>query len=355
MELIRGLHNLHERHRGCVLSIGNFDGFHRGHQALIAQLREHAERLNVPAVVQIFEPTPRDFFSKSQAPVLSSAGAARIEGPGRVATFRDKLRQLKSAGVERVLCVRFNKRFAAIPAQDFVERVLVKQLGVKALVVGDDFRFGAGRGGDLELLQRLGAQHGFVAESLSAVQVEGERVSSTAVRAALALADLEHTARLLGRPYALSGRVRRGLQLGRKLGMPTANIALTRKPALKYGVYVVQAECKGCPSPNLSPLAQGEGGTSGLRPPASRTGRRWMGVANIGVRPTLEHSACLLEVHLFGGVGEPPPDIYGQVLQVRFLKFLRPERRFDSLDALAQQMQQDGAQARAWLKQFAVM
>ena len=316
MELIRGLHNLRERHRGCVLSIGNFDGFHRGHQALIAQLREHAVRLKVPVVVQIFEPTPREYFAPDDA-------------PGRVATFRDKLRQLESAGVERVLCVRFNKRFAAIPAQDFVERVLVKQLGVKALVVGDDFRFGAGRGGDLELLQRLGAQHGFVAESLSAVQVEGERVSSTAVRAALALADLEHTARLLGRPYALSGRVRHGLQLGRKLGMPTANIALTRKPALKFGVYVVQAE------------QMLNGG-----------GRRWMGVANIGVRPTLEHSACLLEVHLFGGAGEPPPNIYGQVLQVRFLKFLRPERRFDSLDALAQQMQQDGAQARAWLKQF---
>lgn len=314
MELIRGLHNLRERHYGCVLSIGNFDGFHRGHQALIASLREHAVRLKVPAVAQIFEPPPREYFSPKDA-------------PGRVATLRDKLRQLESAGVGRVLCVRFNRKFAAIAAQDFVERILVKQLGVKAIVVGDDFRFGAGRGGDLALLQRLGTQHGFVAEAVSAVQVNGERASSTAVRAALAAADLEHAARLLGRPYALSGRVRRGLQLGRKLNMPTANIALKHKPALRFGVYVVQAE----------QLLNG-------------VGRRWMGVANIGVRPTLEQSPCLLEAHLFGEVGE----IYGQVLQVRFLKFLRPELRFESLEALAQQMQQDGEQARAWLKQFAM-
>jgi riboflavin kinase/FMN adenylyltransferase len=308
IELIRGLHNLRERHRGCVLSIGNFDGFHRGHQALVARLREHAARLKVPAAVLIFEPTPRELFAPKDA-------------PGRVATFRDKLSQLESAGVARVLCVRFGQRFAAIAAQDFVERVLVKQLGVKAVLVGDDFRFGAGRSGDLALLQRLGARHGFVAESVSAVQVDGERASSTSVRAALAVPDLERTARLLGRPYALSGRVRRGLQLGRKLNMPTANIVLKRKPALKFGVYVVQAEANA---------------------------RRWMGVANIGVRPTLAQSRCLLEAHLFGAAG----DLYGQVLQVRFLKFLRPELRFDSLEALAQQMQQDGEQARAWLKQF---
>lgn len=315
MELIRGLHNLRGRHRGCVLSIGNFDGFHRGHQALIARLREHAVRWNVPPAVLIFEPTPREYFSPKDA-------------PGRAATFRDKLSQLESAGIGRVLCARFSKRFAAITAQDFVERILVKQLGVKAVVVGDDFRFGAGRGGDLALLRRLGAQHGFVAEAVNAVQVDGERASSTAVRTALGAPDLERTARLLGRPYALSGRVRRGLQLGRKLNMPTANIALKRKPALKFGVYVVQAE----------QLLNG-------------VGRRWMGVANIGVRPTLEQSPCLLEAHLFGEAG----DLYGQVLQVRFLKFLRPELRFDSLEALAQQMQQDGAQARAWLKQFSSM
>lgn len=309
MEFIRGLHNLRDRHHGCVLSIGNFDGFHRGHQALIARLGEHAVRLGVPAAVQIFEPTPREVFSPQAA-------------PGRVATLRDKLQQLEAAGVARVLCVRFNRRFAGMAAQDYVERVLVRQLGVKAVVVGGDFRFGAGRGGDLALLQRLGAQHGFVAEAVAAVQVDGERASSTAVRAALAVPDLERAARLLGRPYALSGRVRRGLQLGRKLNMPTANVALRRKPALRFGVYVVQAEANG---------------------------RRWMGVANIGVRPTLEQSACLLEAHLFGEVG----DLYGQVVQVRFLKFLREELRFESLETLAQQMQQDGAQARAWLKQFA--
>ena len=332
MELIRGLHNLRERHQGCVLSIGNFDGYHRGHQALVARLKEHAVRLKVPAMVQIFEPTPREFFSPDQA-------------PGRIATFRDKLHSLDQVGVDRVLCVRFNRQFAAIPAQKFIEQVLVQKLGVKALVVGRDFRFGAGRGGDWAMLQRAGAQHGFSADAVATVEVEGERVSSTAVREALAIPDLARVTRLLGRPYALSGRVRQGLKLGRTLDMPTANIALKRNPALKLGVYVMQAEIS--PSPGLSPQKQGEGGRSGLRPP--KFGKmRWMGVANVGVRPTVGLSPCLLEAHLFGEVG----DLYGQVLSVRFLKFLRAEERFESMDALKQQMQRDGEQARAWLKQF---
>jgi riboflavin kinase / FMN adenylyltransferase len=309
MELIRGLHNLRERHRGCVLSIGNFDGFHRGHQALVARLREHAGRLGLPAVVQVFEPTPREFFGAGQA-------------PGRIATFRDKLVQLAGAGVARVLCVRFDRRLAEVSAGDYVEQVLVDRLGVKAVVVGDDFRFGAGRGGDLGLLQRLGARHGFVAEGLGTVAVAGERVSSTAVRAALAQADLARAGRLLGRPYALCGRVRRGLQLGRSLGMPTINVVLRRQPALRLGVYVVRAQCGA---------------------------RNWDGVANLGVRPTLgaaADGACLLEAHLFGD----PGTLYGQLVEVEFRKFLRPEQRFDSLDALAAQMQKDGAEAKAWLK-----
>jgi riboflavin kinase / FMN adenylyltransferase len=307
MELIRGLHNLRERHRGCVLSIGNFDGFHRGHQALVARLQQHATRTGLAAAVQIFEPTPRELFAKEQA-------------PGRIATFRDKLAQLEAAGVQRVLCVRFGKRFAAIAAERYVDEVLVGKLGVKAVVVGDDFRFGAGRGGDLALLQRLGERHGFVAESVPTVELDGERVSSSAVRAALAQPDLAKVARLLGRPYALSGRVRRGLQLGRKLGMPTVNIGMRRRPALHFGVYVVQARCGG---------------------------QQWDGVANLGVRPTLVRSACLLEAHLFGAT----ETLYGKVVTVEFRKFLRPEQRFESLEALAAQMQADGQQARTWLKE----
>lgn len=305
MELIRGLHNLRERHRGCVLSIGNFDGFHRGHQALIARLKEHAVRAKVPAAVQIFEPTPREFFAPATA-------------PGRVATFRDKLAQLENAGVERVLCVRFCKKFAAIPAQQYVEEVLVGRLGVKAVVVGDDFRFGAGRGGDLALLKQMGERLGFVAEAVDTVEIEGERASSTAVREVLALPDLARAQRLLGRPYALGGRVRRGQQLGRKLGMPTVNVPMRRHPALRMGVYAVRVRAGG---------------------------RDWGGVANLGIRPMLERSGCVLEAHLFG----EPGSLYGSAVNVEFVKFLRDEQRFESLDALAAQMQQDGAQARAVL------
>ena len=307
MELIRGLHNLRERHRGCVLSIGNFDGFHRGHQALIARLRQHAQRTRLPAAVQIFEPTPREFFAKGPR-------------PGRIATLRDRLGQLSAAGVERVLCVRFDARFAAIPAERYVEDVLVAKLGIKAIVVGDDFRFGAGRGGDLALLQRCGAQHGFVAEAVGTVEIDGERASSSALRHALAVPDLAKVERLLGRPYALSGRVRRGLQLGRKLGMPTINVVMRRRPALHYGVYVVRVRAGA---------------------------RQWDGVANLGVRPTLAQSGCVLEAHLFGA----SETLYGTLVDVEFRRFLRSELRFESLDALAAQMQADGAQARAWLKE----
>jgi len=309
MELIRGLHNLRERHRGCVLSIGNFDGFHRGHQALVEQLKRHAGRLKLPVAVQIFEPTPREVFAPAQA-------------PGRVATLRDKLAQLAGSGVDRVLCVRFSKRFASIAAPRYVEEVLVGKLGVKAIVVGEDFRFGAGRGGDLALLKDFGARLGFEVEAVATVETGGERVSSTAVREALAMSDLARAERLLGRPYALGGRVRRGLQLGRKLGMPTVNVPMRRRPALRMGVYAVRVRAGG---------------------------REWSGVANLGVRPSLdkglERSGCVLEAHVFG----EPGTLYGEVVDVQFVKFLRDEQRFESLDALAAQMQQDGAQARALL------
>ena len=213
MELIRGLHNLRERHRGCVLSIGNFDGFHLGHQALVARLQQHAVREKLPMMVQAFEPTPREYFSPKSA-------------PGRIASLRGKLRALEQAGVARVLCVRFGRQFAAWPAERYVEEILVSKLGVKAVLVGDDFRFGAGRGGDIGLLKRMGERHGFVAESMSTVEVDGIRASSSAVRETLAASDLEAAQRLLGRPYRYLGRVRRGLQLGRKLNMATANIPL---------------------------------------------------------------------------------------------------------------------------------
>lgn len=314
MDVIRGFHNLRERHHGCVLAIGNFDGVHRGHQALLARLQEHALSLNLPMAVQVFEPTPREFFS------MQGSDASAGESPGRINTLRDKLFELERCGVQRVLCARFDGRMAKIPAADYVQNVLVKQLGVRAVVVGDDFRFGAGRGGDLALLQKLGATHGFTAGSVSTVEVGGVRASSSAIRSALAKPDLARAAEMLGRTYSLRGRIRAGLRLGRQLGMPTANIALHRRPALRYGVYVVEA---------------------------STGNRHWQGVANIGVRPTLEISRCLLEAHLFGDVG----DLYGEILNVSFRHFLRPELRFESLDALRKQMHCDAQQAQEWFRQ----
>lgn len=298
MELIRGLHNLRERHRGCVLSIGNFDGFHLGHQALVQRLRHHAAQLNLPAVVQIFEPTPREYFSGHNA-------------PGRIASLRGKLHALAQAGVDYVHCLRFGRQLAGWPAERYVEEMLVGKLGVKAVLVGDDFKFGAGRGGDFALLQKLGSQYGFTAEALGTVQAGGLRVSSSAVREALAVPDLEKCERLLGRPYRYLGRVRPGLQLGRTLNMPTANIPLKRKLALRQGVYAVQARVDSAiPQP---------------------------GVASLGVRPTLGGTPCLLEVHLF----KPPGELYGKLMDVRFVEFLRAEEKFDSLDALAAQMKKD--------------
>lgn len=310
MELIRGIHNLRASHRGCVLAIGNFDGVHLGHQALVTRLRQLSAQHQAPVVVQVFEPTPREFFDRATA-------------PGRISTFRDKLAALEQAGVDRVLCARFDRRLAQLPAQDFVRDVLCARLGVRAVVVGGDFRFGAGRGGDLALLERLGREHGFAAEAAATVTVEGERVSSTAIRAALAAADLERAAVLLGRPYAMGGRVRAGLRLGRTLDMPTANVSLHRRPALRLGIYAVEAAV----------------GT-----------RRWQGVANVGVRPTLAQSACLLEAHLFGEAG----DLYGQVMEVVFRKFLRPEQLFESLELLKAQMHADARQAKDWFGTVAV-
>lgn len=306
MKLIRGLHNLRKQHRGCVVSIGNFDGFHRGHQALVARLRAQALRTGQPVAVMVFEPTPREYFAPEQA-------------PGRIATFRDKLCHLENAGVERLVCARFGAALAAMPAERFVEEVLVARLGARAVIVGDDFRFGAKRAGDLALLRALGARHGFVAEGLETIGDCGARVSSTAVRQALAVPDLARVAELLGRPYSLRGRVRAGLRLARQLGMPTLNVAMRRPPALRHGVYVVRVH-------------------AGLRV--------WDGVASIGVRPTLaQPSACLLEAHLFGA----NEDLYGTLVEVEFRKFLRAEERFESLEALAAQMQRDGVAAQAWI------
>lgn len=304
MEIIRGQHNLRDEHRGCVLTIGNFDGVHRGHQALIAQARERAKALGLPLAVLSFEPTPREFFTPEAV-------------AGRVVTFRSRISLLSAQGVDRLILQRFDKKFASYDPLAFIEQLLVGKLGIRALVIGDDFRFGARRSGGVELLREQGVKHGYTVENLETVALDGCRCSSTALREALAEPNVTLAAAILGRPYTLSGRVRRGLQLGRKLGMPTCNINLHRKLALKQGIYAVRAKVGG---------------------------KDWEGVASLGIRPTLGLTRCLLETHIFGEPGE----LYGQTMEVEFCRYLRAELKFDSLDALSEQMQRDGDDARAF-------
>jgi riboflavin kinase/FMN adenylyltransferase len=308
MELIRGLHNLAPRHRGSVVSIGNFDGLHRGHQALIERLHALSAQHGLPSTVLMFEPMPREYFAGDAA-------------PPRIDSLRSKLRGLEALGIDRVLCLRFDARLAAMSGEDFIRRVLLDGLDTRAVIVGDDFRYGYKRSGDLALLQKIGAAEGFTAEGLGTVALAGERFSSTALRSALTAPDLARAAKLLGRRYRMRGRVRHGLKLGRTLDMPTANLTVHHRAALAHGVYAVRAYWPERPE-----------GVDG--------------VASIGVRPTLAESACLLETHLFDFSGL----LYGLELEIEFHQFLRPQVKFDSLDALKMQMQVDGAQARAVLE-----
>jgi riboflavin kinase/FMN adenylyltransferase len=281
----------------CALTIGNFDGVHRGHRALIERVTAKARELSVPSCVLTFEPHPREFFAESRA-------------PARLTRLRDKLELLAAAGVERTHIARFDARFAALDAERFIDEVLKKWLGVRWLLVGRDFRFGARRAGDFSTLQNKG----FDVEAMPDVQSGSSRVSSSAIRAALAAGDFALAQRLLGHPYTLSGRVAHGAKLGRELGFPTANIVL-RHPSPLSGIYVVDA------------------------------GERGPGVASVGKRPTVNPvEVPLLEVHLFGETR----DLYGEHLTVRFLKKLRDERKFDGLPALRDAIARDAAQAREY-------
>lgn len=304
MELIRGTHNLRPRHRGCVATIGNFDGVHLGHRAVLEQLHARADVLGLPAVVITFEPYPQEYFARSQP-------------PARLTRLREKLVALEAAGVQRVLVLAFNARLAAMRASDFVQHLLVDGLGVRFLVVGDDFRFGHGREGDYALLERCGAAAGFEVAHTATHLIDGVRVSSTRIRERLAAGELAEAARLLGRPYAVHGRVAHGQQIGRTIGFPTANVHLRRRATPLGGVYAVVLR-----SPGLPPLA---------------------GVANLGRRPTVGGTREQLEVHCFDFDG----DLYGRRVQVEFRERLRPEQRFPSLDALKLQIARDAEAARA--------
>jgi riboflavin kinase/FMN adenylyltransferase len=309
MELIRGLHNLAPRHRGCVATIGNFDGVHLGHQAVIGQLAERAQALGLSTLVMLFEPQPEEFFRPGKA-------------PPRLTRFREKWLALRRYAVDRVLCVRFNAPFANMEPETFVRRVLVQGLDVRYLVVGDDFRFGKNRRGDFAFLQRAGEQQGFHVVNMHTVTIDGHRVSSTRIRRALASGDLTTAEKLLGRPYRMSGRVAHGNKLGQRLGMPTANIHLHRKLTPISGVYVVEVF-----GLETEPLA---------------------GVANVGTRPTINETRTLLEIHLF----DFNERIYGRYLNVNFLHKLRDEEKFDSLEALKRQMHLDAENARAFFRDY---
>jgi riboflavin kinase/FMN adenylyltransferase len=305
VKVFRGLPNAESR-APCALTIGNFDGVHRGHQSLLARARAAADARGLPLCVMTFEPHPREFFMPEKAPT-------------RIALARDKLESLRRNGVDRVVVEHFNSHFAGQSPQAFVENVLWNGLHARWVLVGDDFRFGAKRAGDFAFLQDAGRRLGFEVEQMGSVSEGGIRISSSAVRQALADGDLEHARRLLGHGYAISGHVVHGRKLGRELGFPTLNLRISHKRPAVNGIFVVQVH-----------------GIADKPLP---------GVASIGVRPTIEDAGrVLLEVHLFG-VNE---NLYGKLVRVEFMKKLREEERFDDLEALTAAIANDSAQARAY-------
>jgi len=306
MQVIRGLHNLRPEHRGCVATIGNFDGVHLGHQAVFRHLKEKAAECGLPATVVTFEPQPMEFFAPEAA-------------PARLTRMREKLQALKEAGIERVVLLEFGARLAAMPAEAFVRQLLIDGLAIRYLLVGDDFRFGQGRSGDIELLRRIGHEQGFGVANMNTFAVGEERVSSTRIREALARGDLALAAENLGRPYRICGRVAHGNARGRTIGFPTANIDLHRKVSPLKGVFAVKVL-----GLDEAPLP---------------------GVANIGNRPTVQgDDRYILEVHLFDFARQ----IYGEHVQVEFCSRIRDERRFDSFDELRKQIEHDAQVARAF-------
>lgn len=289
---------------GSVVAVGAFDGLHRGHQALLSEVRQRAQALGCTPMVVSFEPLPRAYFSKEPVPRLSSV--------------REKLLGFAAAGMEHTLLLRFNRALTAMSAEDFVQRVLIERLNVREVWVGADFRFGHKRAGDVAMLERIGKERGFTARTMPAVLLDGERVSASRVRALLAAGNFGAVTPLLGRPFVVEGKVEYGNRLGRTLGFPTANIHLRDRVTPVHGIFAVR-------------IGLGEGECS------------WPGVASLGTRPTVNEVAePLLEVHLFDFEG----DLYGQRMAVEFVAKLRDEMKFDGLDALTAQMRHDARSAR---------
>jgi riboflavin kinase/FMN adenylyltransferase len=289
-----------------ALTIGNFDGVHLGHQAMLAELKRAAGRLGVPSCVLTFEPHPREFFAPDKAPT-------------RLTSLREKLELLRDCGIDRVHLCRFDYRFAQVTAEDFIERILARGLAARWLLAGDDFRFGARRAGDLVLLKRSGPRLGMEVSALASFMQDGERVSSTAVRKALAAGELSRAERLLGRPYSISGRVVRGDGLGRKLGFPTANVQIKHNRPPLTGIFAVRLR-----------------GAAAVPLP---------GVASLGVRPTVkQQGAPVLEVHVLDYDG----DLYRRHVRVEFLRKFRDEEKYADLGALTRRIALDVENARSY-------
>ncbi len=308
MELIRDLHNIRPEHRPCVATIGAFDGVHRGHQLVIKELVAKARSAGLPATVILFEPLPREYFCPNDA-------------PPRLTNFAERFRLLTQLGVDRVLRIHFVDAIRQMSAQEFIRDVFVDKLGVKHLIVGDDFAFGKGREGNFETLTEMGREYGYRVQDTATLEHDDERVSSTRIREALVDGDFGCVEHLLGRPYSMSGRVVQGQQLGRTIGAPTANIQLRRLRSPLAGVYAVEID--------------------GI------DGQRFRGVANVGTRPTIgDLSKAILEVHVFDFDG----DLYGKHLQVLFRHKLRDEKKFSSLDELKDNIARDFDAGRAYFE-----
>lgn len=312
MEFVRGLYNLRPRQRGCVLTIGAFDGVHRGHQEMLRVLREQASRHRLPGVVLSFEPTPREFL-------------ARGAPPARLTRFRERFEAFQRYGTDRFVCLRFDDRIRQTEPDAFVIDILVRALDVRHVVVGHDFRFARNLAGNVETLRALGAQFGFGVSEVPPFEVDGERVSSSSIRKMLEAGDVTRAARFLGRPYGITGKVVHGSKLGRKLGFPTANLRLHRRVTPLAGVFAVRVSGQGL---HAAP-----------------------GVASLGTRPVVNGKELLLEAHIFDFSG----DLYGRYLTVEFIARLRAELWFPNMDDLVVQMHKDAAQAREILASGAIL
>lgn len=304
MELIRGFNSIRDRHKGCVATIGAFDGVHLGHQAVLQQLMAKGRELGLPTTVVVFEPLPREFFSPHEA-------------PPRLMSFRERFHALRELGIDQIMRIRFSASFREMGAMEFIRKLFVDGIDAKYIVVGDDLRFGRDRSGGFGMLKAAGQTYGFEVVDTATLTQGNERVSSTRIREVLAEANFSEAERLLGRPYSIAGRVIVGQQLGRTLGLPTANMELHRLRSPLAGVFAVEVECP----------------DGVIRP----------GVANVGTRPTVDNlPKAILEVHVLDYSG----NLYRRNIKVLFRKKLRNEIRFDGLDALKTQIHRDIDEAR---------